>query len=76
MFPKINVGNIIYIDGNDKEANEVIRILDEMLKMSLNKVIETTDVELLSKINYESSTNGKRMSSIDIIDNKTIKLKM
>ena len=51
MFPllKINVrGNIIYIDGNDKEANEVIRILDEMLKMSSNKeVIETTDVELL-----------------------------
>ena len=79
MFPllKINVrGNIIYIDGNDKEANEVIRILDEMLKMSLNKeVIETTDVELLSKINYESSTNGKKMSSIDIIDNKTIKVK-
>ena len=79
MFPllKINVrGNIIYIDGNDKEANEVIRILDEMLKMSSNKeVIETTDVELLSKINYESSTNGKKMSSIDIIDNKTIKVK-
>ena len=79
MFPllKINVrGNIIYIDGNDKEANEVIRILDEMLKMSLNKeVIETTDVELLSKINYESSTNGKKMSSVDIIDNKTIKVK-
>ena len=79
MFPllKINVrGNIIYIDGNDKEANEVVRILDEMLKMSLNKeVIETTDVELLSKINYESSTNGKKMSSIDIIDNKTIKVK-
>ncbi len=79
MFPllKINVrGNIIYIDGNDKEANEVIRILYEMLKMSLNKeVIETTDVELLSKINYESSTNGKKMSSIDIIDNKTIKVK-
>ena len=79
MFPllKINVrGNIIYIDGNAKEANEVIRILDEMLKMSLNKeVIETTDVELLSKINYESSTNGKKMSSIDIIDNKTIKVK-
>ena len=79
MFPllKINVrGNIIYIDGNDKEANEVIRILDEMLKMSLNKeVIETTDVELLSKIKYGSSTNGKKMSSIDIIDNKTIKVK-
>ncbi len=38
MFPllKINVrGNIIYIDGNDKEANEVIRILDEMLKMNI-----------------------------------------
>tara|TARA_B100000945_G_scaffold62134_1_gene46269 strand:- start:506 stop:1438 length:933 start_codon:yes stop_codon:yes gene_type:complete len=79
MFPllKINVrGNIIYIDGNDKEANEVIRILDEMLKMSLNKeVVETTDVELLSKINYEPNSNGKKMSSVNIIDNKTIKVK-
>ena len=79
MFPllKINVrGNIIYIDGNDKEANEVIRILDEMLKMSLNKeVVETTDVELLSTINYEPNSNGKKMSSVNIIDNKTIKVK-
>ena len=79
MFPllKINVrGNIIYIDGNDKEANEVIRILDEMLKMSLNKeVVETTDVELLSKINYQPNSNGKKMSSVNIIDNKTIKVK-
>ena len=50
MFPllKINVrGNIIYIDGNDKEANEVIRILDEMLKMSLNKeVIELSLIHI------------------------------
>ena len=54
MFPllKINVrGNVIYIDGDKKEASEVLRILDEMVVMSANKeVIDQADVELLSKI--------------------------
>ena len=79
MFPllKINVrGNVIYIDGDKKEANEVLRILDEMVVMSANKeVIDQADVELLSKINTETKRNGKKISSVEIIDNKSIKVK-
>ncbi len=79
MFPllKINVrGNVIYIDGDKKEASEVLRILDEMVVMSANKeVIEQADVELLSKINTETKRNGKKISSVEIIDNKSIKVK-
>ena len=64
MFPllKINVrGNIIYIDGDKKEVNEVLRILDEMVSMSTNKeVIDPADVELLSKINSGIKRNGKK----------------
>ena len=79
MFPllKINVrGNVIYIDGDKKEASEVLRILDEMVVMSANKeVIDQADVELLSKINTEPKRNGKKISSVEIIDNKSIKVK-
>lgn len=79
MFPllKINVrGNVIYIDGDKKEASEVLRILDEMVIMSTNKeVIDQADVELLSKINTETKRNGKKISSVEIIDNKSIKVK-
>ena len=79
MFPllKINVrGNVIYIDGDKKEASEVLRILDEMVVMSANKeVIEQADVELLSKINTETKRNGKKITSVEIIDNKSIKVK-
>ena len=79
MFPllKINVrGNVIYIDGDKKEASEVLRILDEMVVMSANKeVIDQADVDLLSKINTETKRNGKKISSVEIIDNKSIKVK-
>ena len=79
MFPllKINVrGNVIYIDGDKKEVSEVLRILDEMVVMSANKeVIDQADVELLSKINTETKRNGKKISSVEIIDNKSIKVK-
>tara|TARA_B100000427_G_scaffold15037_1_gene11836 strand:- start:2988 stop:3920 length:933 start_codon:yes stop_codon:yes gene_type:complete len=79
MFPllKINVrGNIIYIDGDKKEVNEVLRILDEMVSMSTNKeVIDPADVELLSKINSGIKRNGNKISSVEIIENKSIKVK-
>jgi len=79
MFPllKINVrGNIIFIDGDKKEANEVLRILDEMVSMSTNKeVIDQADVELLSKINTGIKRNGNKVSSVNIIENKSIKVK-
>jgi len=79
MFPllQINVrGNIIYIDGDKKEVNEVLRILDEMVSMSTNKeVIDPADVELLSKINSGIKRNGNKISSVEIIENKSIKVK-
>ena len=79
MFPllKINVrGNIIYIDGDKKEVNEVLRILDELVSMSTNKeVIDPADVELMSKINSGIKRNGKKISSVEIIENKSIKVK-
>ena len=79
VFPevKINVrGNTIYIDGKSKEAKEIIRIFDEMLMMNDNdENIEETDVALLSKIKNGKSEEGKKISSISIIENKTIKVK-
>ena len=79
VFPevKINVrGNTIYIDGKSKEAREIIRIFDEMLMMNDNdENIEETDVALLSNIKNGKSEEGKKISSISIIENKTIKVK-
>jgi phosphate starvation-inducible PhoH-like protein len=79
VFPevKINVrGNTIYIDGKSKEAEEIIRIFDEMLMMNDNdENIEETDVALLSNIKNGKSEEGKKISSISIIENKTIKVK-
>ena len=79
VFPevKINVrGNTIYIDGKSKEAEEIIRIFDEMLMMNDNdENIEETDVALLSNIKNGKREEGKKISSISIIENKTIKVK-
>ena len=79
VFPevKINVrGNTIYIDGKSKEAKEIIRIFDEMLMMNDNdENIEETDLALLSNIKNGKSEEGKKISSISIIENKIIKVK-
>ena len=79
IYPLLNInvrGNIIFIEGDKKEATEVLRILDEMVEMSSNKeVIDEADVELLSKINTSIKRNGKKISSVNIIDNKSIKVK-
>ena len=79
VFPevKINVrGNTIYIDGKSKEAKEIIRIFDEMLMMNDNdENIEETDLALLSNIKNGKSEEGIKISSISIIENKTIKVK-
>ena len=79
VFPnvKINVrGNTIYIDGNNTEANEIIRIFDEMLLMhNNNENIEETDIALLSNMKENQNHEGKKISSISITENKTIKVK-
>ena len=61
LFPdlEINVrGNVIYINGSNKDTKEATRILDEMLLMgSKNKTIEIPDLELIAKI-----TNSKKLN--------------
>ena len=47
-----------------------------LISSDANKeVIDQADVELLSKINTETKRNGKKISSVEIIDNKSIKVK-
>ena len=79
IFPNVMInvrGNTIYIDGQDKDAQEIIQIFDEMLLMNDNEEnIEVTDVALLSNIKDTQKHTGKKISSILIIDNKSIKVK-
>ena len=61
LFPdlEINVrGNIIYINGSNKDTKEATRILDEMLLMgSRNKIIEIPDLELIAKLKNSEKLN-------------------
>ncbi len=79
VFPnvKINVrGNTVYIDGQNSETKEISRIFDEMLQMyNNNENIEETDIALLSNIKDTQKHTGKKISSISIIENKSIKVK-
>ncbi len=79
VFPnvKINVrGNTVYIDGHNSETKEISRIFDEMLQMhNNNENIEETDIALLSNIKDTQKHTGKKISSISIIENKSIKVK-
>lgn len=79
VFPnvKINVrGNTVYIDGQNGETKEISRIFDEMLQMyNNNENIEETDIALLSNIKDSQKHTGKKISSISIIENKSIKVK-
>ena len=79
VFPnvKINVrGNTVYIDGQNGETKEISRIFDEMLQMyNNNENIEETDIALLSNIKDTQKHTGKKISSISIIENKSIKVK-
>ena len=79
VFPNVMInvrGNTIYIDGQDNEAKEIIRIFDEMLLMNdNNENIEETDVEILSNIKDTQKRDGQKISTVSIIDNKLIKVK-
>lgn len=79
VFPNVMInvrGNTIYIDGQDNEAKEIIRIFDEMLLMNdNNENIEETDVEILSNIKDTQKHDGQKISTVSIIDNKLIKVK-
>ena len=79
LFPdlEINVrGNIIYINGSNKDTKEATRILDEMLLMgSRNKIIEIPDLELIAKLKNPEKLNKSKISQLNVIDNKFIKVK-
>lgn len=79
VFPNVMInvrGNTIYIDGQDNDAKEIMRIFDEMLLMNdNNENIEETDVEILSNIKNTHKHDGQKISSVVVIDNKSIKVK-
>ena len=79
LFPKLEINvrsNVIYINGNTPDAEEATRILDEMLIMgSKNKTIEIPDLELIAKIRQPEKFSKSKISQLNIIDNKFIKVK-
>ena len=79
LFPKLEINvrsNVIYINGNTPDTEEATRILDEMLNMgSKNKTIEIPDLELIAKIRQPEKLSKSKISQLNVIDNKFIKVK-
>ena len=79
LFPKLEINvrsNVIYINGNTPDTEEATRILDEMLTMgSNNKIIEIPDLELIAKIRQPEKLSKSKISQLNVIDNKFIKVK-
>lgn len=79
LFPKLEINvrsNVIYINGNTPDTDEATRILDEMLIMgSNNKTIEIPDLELIAKIRQPEKLSKSKISQLNVIDNKFIKVK-
>ena len=79
LFPKLEINvrsNVIYINGNTPDTEEATRILDEMLTMgSNNKTIEIPDLELIAKIRQPEKLSKSKISQLNVIDNKFIKVK-
>ena len=79
LFPNLDIyvrGNVIYINGSSQDTKEATRILDEMLLMgSKNKTIEIPDLELIAKIKNPEKLNNSKVSQLNVIDNKFIKVK-
>ena len=79
LFPKLEINvrsNVIYINGNTPDIEEATRILDEMLIMgSKNKTIEIPDLELIAKIKQPEKLSKSKISQLNVIDNKFIKVK-
>ena len=79
LFPKLEInvrGNVIYINGSTKDTQEATRILDEMIIMgSKNETIEIPDLELIAKIKNPEKLENSKVSQLNVIDNKFIKVK-
>ena len=74
---EINVrGNVVYINGSKQDTQEATRILDEMIIMgSRNETIEIPDLELIAKIKNPKKLESSKVSQLNVIDNKFIKVK-
>jgi len=79
LFPNLEInvrGNIVYINGSTNDTEEAIRILDEMIVMgSKNEMIEMSDLELIAKIKNPEKLENTKVSQLNVIDNKFIKVK-
>jgi len=79
LFPNLEInvrGNVVYINGSTNDTEEAIRILDEMIVMgSKNEMIEISDLELIAKIKNPEKLENTKVSQLNVIDNKFIKVK-
>ena len=79
LFPNLEINvrsNVVYINGSNKDTEEAIRILDEMILMgSKNEMIEIPDLELIAKIKNSEKLENSKVSQLNVIDNKFIKVK-
>ena len=79
LFPDLEINvrsNVVYINGSNKDTEEAIRILDEMILMgSKNEMIEIPDLELIAKIKNSEKLENSKVSQLNVIDNKFIKVK-
>ena len=79
LFPNLDInvrGNVVYINGSKQDTQEATRILDEMIIMgSRNETIEIPDLELIAKIKNPEKLESSKVSQLNVIDNKFIKVK-
>ena len=79
LFPNLDMnvrGNVVYINGSNHDTQEATRILDEMIIMgSRNETIEIPDLELIAKIKNPEKLESSKVSRLNVIDNKFIKVK-
>ena len=79
LFPNLEInvrGNVVYINGSNQDTEEATRILDEMIVMgSKNETIEIPDLELIAKIKNPEKLESSKVSQLNVIDNKFIKVK-
>ena len=79
LFPNLEInvrGNVVYINGSKHDTQEATRILDEMIIMgSRNETIEIPDLELIAKIKNPEKLESSKVSQLNVIDNKFIKVK-
>ena len=79
LFPNLEInvrGNVVYINGSNQDTEEATRILDEMIMMgSRNETIEIPDLELIAKIKNSEKLENSKVSQLNVIDNKFIKVK-